>query len=913
MTPTRTRSSRAARAAAAAIAAGAAVLAPTALSAAAEDSGPVDAGIFVEKVDGLPADFAAGVDVSSVLSLEESGTVFRDSDGQQADLFEVLADHDVAYVRVRVWNDPYDAEGHGYGGGTVDVPRAVEIGRRATEAGLRVLVDFHYSDFWADPAKVHVPKAWAALTDSERADAAGVFTADALDAFAAAGVDVGMVQIGNESNNGIAGIRCESGSATDASWAPCVAVYEAGSAAVRASDYGDDALVALHFTNPENGRYATYAGILDRADVDYDVFASSWYPMWHGSLTNLTSVLTHVADTYDKKVMVAETSWAYTTDNGDQHGNTINSSTTPVYPISVQGQADLVRDVVAAVHAVGDAGIGVFYWEPAWLPVGGPSDWASQNALWEQHGSGWATSYAGGYDEDARDWHGGSAWDNQALFAFDGTPLESLDVFRYVRTGATTERVPTSVEKPEVDVRLGDPVTLPSTITVRYNDGTQETASVTWGGALSWIRGTGTYRIPGRTSTGVDTVATVRVRAENVVVNGSFEDADTSMWDLTYSVASGDNAIKTTGNATDGSRAVAFWAGTPFTVDLSQQLTGVPAGTYTLSATLHGGDQTGTDLNIWAWNETSGTRSTPVWLAGWNTPTTFTVPDVVVGDDGLVKVGAWLSLDAPAWGVIDDVRLEPTVTATTVDTTALQAALASADAVDRDAWTPESVAVLDDAVASGRVILAAGQPTQQDVDSVTALVTDAVDGLEPAATATPTPTVTPTVTPTATATPTTTPTPTDEPTTTPTSSPTTTPAPTASASASGPAITASRTTVRPGDTVTVTVTAVAGSQVEVGVASTYQRLATVPVVGGTATATVTIPTTLSPGLHHLQVRDATGVVLAQVEIRVAGASLATTGADLAAPLATGVLLLLLGGAAVVVATRRRARAGRATA
>jgi len=131
------------------------------------DDGPVGAGIFVDKVEGLAEDFAMGVDVSTVLSLEESGVVFRDSAGQPADLFHVLADNGVNSVRVRVWNDPYDASGRGYGGGTVDVDRAVQIGQRATAAGLDTLVDFHYSDFWADPARQLVPKAWGALSDAE--------------------------------------------------------------------------------------------------------------------------------------------------------------------------------------------------------------------------------------------------------------------------------------------------------------------------------------------------------------------------------------------------------------------------------------------------------------------------------------------------------------------------------------------------------------------------------------------------------------------------------------------------------------------------------------------------------------------------------------------------------------------------
>lgn len=893
----RTRTTRAARVTTAVVAAGAAVLAPTllAVTASAED-GPVDAGIFVEKVDGLPADFAAGVDVSSILSLEASGTVFRDEDGQVADLFDVLADHDVTYVRVRVWNDPYDADGNGYGGGTVDVPRAVEIGRRATAAGMRVLVDFHYSDFWADPAKVHVPKAWADLDPAQRATAAGEFTQDALQDFEDAGVDVGMVQVGNESNNGIAGISCPSASATVTSWEPCVRVYTAGAAAVRS--VFPDALVALHFTNPENGRYATYAGILDHYDVDYDVFASSWYPMWHGSLTNLTSVLKDVADTYGKKVMVAETSWASTLDNGDTHPNTVNSGSPAVdgYPVSVQGQAWLVRDVIEAVHDVGPAGIGVFYWEPAWLPVGGPADAASQQALWEEHGSGWASSFAGGYDDDAADWYGGSAWDNQALFAFDGTPLESLRVFRYARTGATTARVPSQVESPVVDVRLGDDVTLPTTVRVTYNDGSVENPTVAWSGAVAWIRGTGTYTIPGITSTDLDVTATVRVTAPNLVRNGSFEDTDTSMWDASWSVATSANAIHATGDATDGTRALQFWAGEPFVVEAKQRITGVPAGTYRLSATVRGGGQGEADtLNLWAWSSALGDGvQEPVWLAGWSNPTTFTLDGVVVGADGTVEVGAYLGLSANAWGTLDAFRLEPVVTAPTVDRTALQAALDETAAVDRTRWTAASLAALDDAVAAGRVVLAAGQPTQADVDAVTDLVTGALDALQ----AIPTPTPTPTA-------PSPTPAPTGTPSATPSASPSASPATPAS-----PAISVDRRTVRPGEEVGVTVTGVNGTQVEIGIASTYQRLATVPVSNGTATVTVTVPTTLAAGLHHLQVRDATGAVLAQVEIRVAGSALATTGADLAVPVALASALLALGLAADVVAARRRGGTGR---
>ncbi len=352
--------------------------APSALvsSAAVE---PVDATITVPRVENLPDDFIGGVDVSSVLSLEESGLVFRDAEGAPDDLFEILADAGVTDVRVRVWNDPFDANGNGYGGGDVDVDRAIEISQRATDAGLGVLVDFHYSDFWADPAKQQAPKAWEGTTADQVAAEVGVFTRDAVRRLVDAGVDLRMVQVGNETNGGVAGVR---------GWDDMAKVFSAGSAAVRAE--APDTLVALHFTNPERaGFYADVAAQLDRREVDYDVFASSYYPFWHGTPANLTAVLSHVADTYGKKVMVAETSWAFTLDDGDGHGNVIDlPSEATQYPVSVQGQADAVRAVVQAVADVGEAGIGVYYWEPAWLPVGPPAQLEQNKVLWERDGSG---------------------------------------------------------------------------------------------------------------------------------------------------------------------------------------------------------------------------------------------------------------------------------------------------------------------------------------------------------------------------------------------------------------------------------------------------------------------------------------------------------------------------------------------
>ena len=159
--------------------------------------------IFVEPVDGISDDFIRGMDVSAVLSVENSGAKYYGYDGTEQDVFKTLAESGVNYIRLRVWNDPYDENGNGYGGGNNDVAAAITLGKRATQYGMKVCIDFHYSDFWADPKRQHAPKAWEGMTADEKADALYDFTKESLTAILDAGVDVSMVQVGNEINNGM--------------------------------------------------------------------------------------------------------------------------------------------------------------------------------------------------------------------------------------------------------------------------------------------------------------------------------------------------------------------------------------------------------------------------------------------------------------------------------------------------------------------------------------------------------------------------------------------------------------------------------------------------------------------------------------------------------------------------------------
>ena len=364
-----------------------------------------------------------GVDVSSIIAIENAGVKFYNDEGQEQDIFMTLAQHGVNYIRVRVWNEPYNSDGKSYGGGNSDVYTAGLIGARASKYNMKLLVDIQYSDFWADPEKQTPPKYWSTHSHEQKKTEIYKWTEWVLKSVTEAGGKIGMVQVGNETNGFFCGEK-DMYSICD--------LFSSGEKAVR--DFDKSILIAHHFADPSNTEYYNwYAKVMDECKLDYDVFATSYYPYWQGDTKNLTSVLKGIGDRYNKYVMVAETAYPYTSEDGDTFGNVVSKDSSNVnfrYDISVEGQANCIADVFQAVANCGKHGIGAFYWEPAWLGV--PDKWWNeQKELWEKYGSGWATQYAGEYDSSVKE-SGGSSYDNQALFDFNGNPLESLKVFENI-------------------------------------------------------------------------------------------------------------------------------------------------------------------------------------------------------------------------------------------------------------------------------------------------------------------------------------------------------------------------------------------------------------------------------------------------------------------------------------------------
>ena len=615
---------------------------------------PEESTIFVEPVDGISDDFYRGMDASAVLALENSGVKYYNFDGEKQDVFMTLAQAGVNYIRLRVWNDPYDENGNGYGGGNNDVATAIALGQRATKYGMKVCIDFHYSDFWADPKKQFVPKAWEGMEIEEKADALYDFTLDSLTQLLDAGVDVEMVQIGNEINNGMSG-------ETDV--ANVRKLLTAGSKAVReaAVNSGKEILVAVHYTNIDDmKKLDTLLTGLQVKEIDYDIVGLSFYPYWHGTMDDLKNAITHIRNTYGKKVYVAENAYCYTAEDGDGSANSVEGTDDLAegYSASVQGQANEVRDVCAAASEAGAEG--VFYWEGTWIPVG-PAD-ADNSDLWEKYGSGWASSYASGYDpKDAGQYYGGCSWDNQAMFDFTGHPLASLNVFKYLKYGATAPLAVDSIPEVTVACNIGTDPELPDTVSVIYNDRSEAQVPVIWNtddvAAIDTKNG-GNFTVSGTLDDGTEVTAAVTVDRINYVQNPSFEDSDTSMWTINYSGETDptDYQVKAA-DAHSGEVAFHFWSGSAdMDFSIEQSFTDLEPGTYELSAFSQGGDLSD-DASMELYAMVDGKELTAPFklttYADWQNPT---VSEIKV-TDGSLTIGVRYKCNVNSWGTLDDVTL----------------------------------------------------------------------------------------------------------------------------------------------------------------------------------------------------------------------------------------------------------------
>jgi arabinogalactan endo-1,4-beta-galactosidase len=324
-----------------------------------------------------------GADVSTAQRALDLGAQYFTAAGTAQDPLDVLKGVGVNYIRLRVWNNPVS----GYN----NKAKVLAYARTVKAKGLKLLVDFHYSDTWADPGKQFKPAAWASHGIAQLQTDVYDYTFDVCNSLKAQGTTPDSVQIGNEIN---VGMLWNDGRVVNSNFTNLSLLLKAGYDATKACNSGTQ--VIIHTANADSGTNARwfYDGITARG-VTWDITGLSYYCMWHGSLANLTSVVADVRSRYGKPVVIAETAYPFTAANADGTGNMVTGSEPCAgYRATWAGQASNFTAVQNAARSGG--AIGIFYWEPTWYAV---------------PGNGWDPANING---------SGNGWDNMATFDWTG-------------------------------------------------------------------------------------------------------------------------------------------------------------------------------------------------------------------------------------------------------------------------------------------------------------------------------------------------------------------------------------------------------------------------------------------------------------------------------------------------------------
>jgi arabinogalactan endo-1,4-beta-galactosidase len=300
-----------------------------------------------------------GADISSLKKSEDCGGLYYYEDGIQADALKILKDHGMNWARIRVWLNSPD----GYHGKA----QLLEMAKRLKEHEIKLLVDFHYSDTWADPGKQPKPAAWEKLDFEELKKALYDYTFDICNSLKQQDTPPDMVQVGNEITNGM---LWEDGR-NDNSFNNLAALLKEGYRAVK--DCSPDTSVMLHLDNGgKNELYRWWFDNIIEQKISFDLIGASYYPYWHGTLADLQSNLNDVAIRYNKDIIVVETAYAFTAEDNDNYENIIRTEEQPGYPFTPEGQAKMLSDIMDVVRAIPNRhGLGVMWWDATWTAVPG--------------------------------------------------------------------------------------------------------------------------------------------------------------------------------------------------------------------------------------------------------------------------------------------------------------------------------------------------------------------------------------------------------------------------------------------------------------------------------------------------------------------------------------------------------------
>lgn len=591
------------------------------------------AAVQVNPIENLSTDFIKGADVSIMPELERNGTKFYDN-GIEQDGLTILKNHGVNWIRVRIWNNPYVVGQEGVGGGNTDEAKAIEMAKRAKALGMKVLVDFHYSDFWVDPGQQKKPDAWKNDSGDKLVDDVYAYTAKVMQDFNAQGVTPDMVQVGNELNNGMLWPEAQLTEDNPNGYKFLAKLLNAGLQAVHDNDKDNKVKTMIHLAGVDVNLYHTFFDnlIVKNKVNDFDIIGMSFYPFWHGTMDDLKNTMNDVSAKYNKDVIAVETAFGYTLEDADFEKNNFGTNEEKVsgYKATVQGQATGLRDVMATVASVNDnRGLGIFYWAPDWV--------INEKVGWKSNG-------------------GGNGWDNLTLFDTKGNALESMDTFNLVSdpNNQYIEPQVTAINTVDVkDVSLYSNVDLPQTVGVVYSNDAVKNMSVKWDVAKPIFAKPGNYTISG-TVEGLaqKAIANIEVKNKmNLVLNGNFENETLNGWDIVGD-SSAINLAWNQGDVRDKC-AMHYWNNKPFNVIIKQKLKGLSDGKYTLSCWTQGN---GLASKYQLFVKQNGVEmTTDIKDDGWNRWHQTSIKNIEV-KNGEVEIGFILNGRPDTWGSIDDIE-----------------------------------------------------------------------------------------------------------------------------------------------------------------------------------------------------------------------------------------------------------------
>ena len=343
-------------------------------------------------------DFLMGADISSLQAMEDQGAKYYDLDGTHKDAIGILQAHGVNAVRLRIWNRPEKSFDRG---DYCDLKGTLAMAKRVKEAGLHLLLDFHYSDFWADWKKQTIPAQWSGQGKEELAESVYAYTGQVLRAMEADGAYPDMVQIGNEIG---CGLLWDYGTLEHPE---NIALFlNQGIKAVRETDgnvHKTEVMIHLECGGDAPRTERFFETLEQNGMTDYDVIGLSYYPYWAGGYEKLRENMRNLKERFGRRVVVVETAFPYTDESNDDMPNVVTSEITRKatgLEASVANQRKVTEEIIRLVKKE-ENGYGVYYWEPVWYCLKG---------VGMEKGSG-------------------NEWENQAMFDKNGRALESLKAF----------------------------------------------------------------------------------------------------------------------------------------------------------------------------------------------------------------------------------------------------------------------------------------------------------------------------------------------------------------------------------------------------------------------------------------------------------------------------------------------------